>query len=163
MTKLHIGCHYSRKEGYIAVDCDPEVKPDILADAESLPMFEDGSIDEAYCSHMLEHLRRDKIERTLIEWHRILKPGGILKIAVPDTIVLMGLYIGGIHLEFCHDHLFCNAHVGQYPWRWWYKMLEKTGFKNISRVDQFFREFLDSSHANIEGIPYSLNIQCEKE
>lgn len=42
----------------------------------------DGAMDFAYSSHCLEHLR--DVEYALINWVRILKPGGILYVVVPD-------------------------------------------------------------------------------
>ncbi|MFN3944542.1 MAG: class I SAM-dependent methyltransferase [Allosphingosinicella sp.] len=42
------------------------------------------SIDVLYTSHMLEHLDQAEARRFLAEALRVLRPGGILRIAVPD-------------------------------------------------------------------------------
>ncbi|GAB6043673.1 class I SAM-dependent methyltransferase [Endothiovibrio diazotrophicus] len=44
----------------------------------------DGSADAVYHSHLVEHLERWEARRLLVEVHRVLKPGGIQRIAVPD-------------------------------------------------------------------------------
>jgi predicted SAM-dependent methyltransferase len=44
----------------------------------------DGSVDVVYTSHMVEHLDRDEAMQFLREARRVLRRGGILRIAVPD-------------------------------------------------------------------------------
>lgn len=46
--------------------------------------FPDGSVDAVYHSHVLEHLDRDVVPGFLAEVHRVLRPGGIHRIVVPD-------------------------------------------------------------------------------
>lgn len=55
----------------------------VYGTALNLP-FETGSVDAVYSSHMLEHLDRDTGQRFLSEAKRVLRPGGVLRIAVPD-------------------------------------------------------------------------------
>ncbi len=43
-----------------------------------------GTVDAIYASHMLEHLDRAEARSFLAECRRVLKPGGILRLAVPD-------------------------------------------------------------------------------
>jgi SAM-dependent methyltransferase len=59
----------------------------------------DASYDFVYSSHCLEHM--SDVHETLINWVRILRPGGILYLAVPDFI----LYEKGIWpSQFNPDH-----------------------------------------------------------
>lgn len=46
--------------------------------------FPPGSVDAIYASHVLEHLYRDEAKRLVAECHRVLKPGGMLRLAVPS-------------------------------------------------------------------------------
>lgn len=57
-----------------------KTRPDVYADAESLP-FQDASVDHSLLLDVLEHVSRP--ERCLAEIGRVLKPGGSLTIQVP--------------------------------------------------------------------------------
>jgi predicted SAM-dependent methyltransferase len=46
--------------------------------------IQDESVDVLYSSHMLEHLDQNEAEKFLREAFRVLRPGGIIRIAVPD-------------------------------------------------------------------------------
>jgi SAM-dependent methyltransferase len=46
--------------------------------------FPDGYFECVYASHVLEHLHPDVAEHCLSEVHRVLEPGGIVRLAVPD-------------------------------------------------------------------------------
>lgn len=80
--RLNIGCGEDKKAGYINIDWQASVQPDVLHDLNLLPYpFENTSFDYIEMSHILEHLNRPfEIMR---EVHRILKPGGLLVIRVP--------------------------------------------------------------------------------
>lgn len=54
--------------------------------------FPDASFDAVYCSHMLEHLHPDVAEHCRREVHRVLAPGGVLRIAVPDLDAMVADY-----------------------------------------------------------------------
>ncbi len=54
------------------------------ADAARRLPLEDRSVDVLYSSHMLEHLDREEAAGFLREAMRVLRPGGVLRIAVPD-------------------------------------------------------------------------------
>jgi ubiquinone/menaquinone biosynthesis C-methylase UbiE len=92
--KLNLGSDTIRLDGFLNVDICPDCKPDIVADVSSMPMIEDGSVEEIYASHILEHLPWNT--DALYEWHRILAPGGLITVAIPDFIQGYGLYRAGV-------------------------------------------------------------------
>lgn len=61
--------------------------------------FENDSMDVVYHSHFLEHLDREVARQFLVEVKRILKPGGIHRIVVPDFELLCRYYID--HVDLC--------------------------------------------------------------
>ncbi len=46
--------------------------------------FKTGMFEEVHCVHVLEHLTRDKYPLMLREMHRVLEPGGVMHVEVPD-------------------------------------------------------------------------------
>jgi SAM-dependent methyltransferase len=54
--------------------------------------FEDASFEAVYASHLLEHLHTDVAEHCLRETYRVLAPGGVLRLAVPDLDRMVGDY-----------------------------------------------------------------------
>jgi ubiquinone/menaquinone biosynthesis C-methylase UbiE len=54
--------------------------------------FPENVFDVIYHSHFLTHLERDHASRVMKESHRILKPGGILRIVIPDLEQIVNLY-----------------------------------------------------------------------
>jgi len=46
---------------------------------------DNGTVDNIYCSHVIEHLPNDVVLRFLSEAHRVLRDGGTLRIACPDA------------------------------------------------------------------------------
>lgn len=46
--------------------------------------FADGTVDAVYSSHFLEHVHFGDAQQILREVHRVLKPGGVVRLALPD-------------------------------------------------------------------------------
>jgi len=57
--------------------------------------FGDKSIDHINCSHLIEHLAVSEGIDFLKECYRSLKPGGVVRICVPDTRKLVDAYVQG--------------------------------------------------------------------
>jgi len=92
---LHVGCgphnpnklHSAfRKEGWreLRVDINPNVKPDIVASMLAMPMIAAASVDGVWSSHNLEHLYAHEVPVALAEFARVLKPGGVVLLTMPD-------------------------------------------------------------------------------
>jgi predicted SAM-dependent methyltransferase len=54
--------------------------------------FGDATIECAYNSHVMEHLFPDVAEHCMREVSRVLQPGGIFRIAVPDLDAMIASY-----------------------------------------------------------------------
>jgi SAM-dependent methyltransferase len=54
-----------------------------------------GSVDAIYSSHMLEHLEPNDALFVLRECYRVLRPGGTLRIVVPDLKFIVRAYLEG--------------------------------------------------------------------
>ncbi len=77
-TKLNIGAGETKIDGFTPWDIKDG------HDARKLD-FADGTVDEIRASHVLEHFTFREARDVLAEWSRVLKPGGRIRIAVPDV------------------------------------------------------------------------------
>jgi len=84
--KLEIGPGPDRLDGFETLNICPAWNVDYVWDASRPLPFKECSFDLVYASHILEHVPWFKVEETLREWVRILKPKGQLEIWVPDGL-----------------------------------------------------------------------------
>lgn len=104
MLKLNLVCGPDKKEGYIGVDKIKAPTVDIVHDLNSYPYpFEDNSVDEVYCSHVLEHL--DDFIKTMEELWRICKPGALIIVKGPYYKHKLA-YGDPTHKHFFTEHTF---------------------------------------------------------
>lgn len=96
MKILNLGCGHRFHPSHVNVDFVPasdEVSQGDLARGIDSP---DASFDVVYHSHVLEHFDRDMGLRFLRECARVLKPGGIIRIALPDLERLASDYLASV-------------------------------------------------------------------
>jgi SAM-dependent methyltransferase len=67
----------------------------IVRDLRKRLPFAAESFDAIYASHVVEHLYRADALQLLIECRRILRPGGVLRVVVPDLRAIVDEYLGG--------------------------------------------------------------------
>jgi predicted SAM-dependent methyltransferase len=84
MTKLHLGCGSKHIKNYINIDIRYLPGVDEVDNVRFLRKYKNDSVDEIYASHVLEHFSRWEYKNVLKRWFDILKPGGTLRLAVPD-------------------------------------------------------------------------------
>lgn len=89
---LNIGSSSLQFPGFINLDRAPLPGVTVCDARLGLP-FGDGSVDGVVCSHMLEHLHPFKEAPAFLrEVKRVLKPGGVFRVAVPDLAKLARAY-----------------------------------------------------------------------
>lgn len=113
MLKLNLGCSDDYKVGYVNVDRVPPA--DQIADLRMRWPWEDSSVDEIYAHDVFEHLYpvhvlAQKAELAAKVWAmneawRVLKPGGLLDLAVPcvalaDGRINPGAFADPTHVSF---------------------------------------------------------------
>jgi len=91
-VKLHIGSGRNYKEGWVNIDSDPKVKADVFYDLTKGIPFPDNSVDYIFNEHFIEHLSYDEGFEFMKEAYRVLKPGGIIRIACPDLDAMIESY-----------------------------------------------------------------------
>jgi len=96
--RIHVGCGARVMDGYFNIDAQHHRNapraPDLLYafefDAEGnlvtpIPL-EDGVADEILGVHVFEHFHRWTCDAVAKEWGRLLKPGGVLILELPNLI-----------------------------------------------------------------------------
>ncbi len=163
--KLHIG-GIQAKEGWKILNTLPGPHVDILGSCTDLSIFADESVDEIYASHVLEHLDFRNLGLTLREIGRVTKPGGLLKVSVPDLTVLCRLYNeypDGSDQQLSVMNMIYGGHVDEYDvhhfgfnFSMLGSILGQVGFTRLTRVTHL-GEFDDTSNYSFNGVPISLN------
>ena len=89
MLKLNLG------SGPKELDLKGYENIDLKNGRKAFPLdYESESVDEIRASHLLEHFSRQEVPLVLRDWVDKLRPGGILKIAVPDFDKIAADYVG---------------------------------------------------------------------
>lgn len=81
-VRVIIGAGPQRIEGWLATDID---RLDIVKESSWGRLFEPNGIDRILAEHVLEHLSLRELRDALVCVHRYLRPGGLLRLAVPDA------------------------------------------------------------------------------
>jgi predicted SAM-dependent methyltransferase len=98
-TRLNLGCgpgDDARLPGFLNVDFFRWRRSvDLALDLRYPLPLESGAWKAIYCHHTLEHISYPAAGRLLAECHRLLAPGGILRLVVPDAGKYLRLYAAG--------------------------------------------------------------------
>ena len=177
--KLHLGCGPRYIPGFVHVDLLPAPHVDIVGPVEKLALA-DGQVSLIYASHVLEHFGRREYKAVLAEWFRVLAPGGVLRLAVPDFAAcaaiyyesglvdglsgLVGLIVGGqrdgndFH-KMIFDEAFLTAELLATGFsavrRWEWRSTEHAG------VDDFSQAYIPHLQKD-DGRLMSLNLEAVK-
>ena len=176
--KLHLGCGW-RNFGSDWIHIDGGDYPHLqFNDITKLP-FNDGVVDVIYASHVIEYFDRIEIKTVLCEWHRVLRTGGTLRLAVPDFLKLMWVYQDTNDINKILGPLFGQMPMGDatiyhktvYDFNSLKELLESLGFYNIihynwKKTDH--AQYDDHSQAYYphmdkeNGLLISLNVEATK-
>lgn len=173
ILKLHLGCFNNIKLGYVNIDLDNRNSLNLDL-REKLP-FANESVSEIYSEHLWEHLPEEYAYQLFYECYRVMIPGGLLTIGVPDALILLKSYINRIPIndfklvDFDKDlppnptrlqivnllfHGFGHKYL--YDFETMEKLLKLFGFINI-----YQREF-DKEKDSIHRREWSLYVNASK-
>ena len=115
--KLNLGCDNFKLGGFINIDINPKVHPDICMNLLDLDKkFEANSVDFIFAGHVLEHLPYEQSLDVLKKCYRILKSNRIILIIVPDYTKCSDLDIGTAERvilgQGSHEILFDSKRLG---------------------------------------------------
>ena len=90
---LNLGCGSRFHPGWENVDMFPHDPCVRVHDLRKRTPYADATFDVVYHSHVLEHFPKNAAHVFLRECHRVLKPGGVIRVAVPDLERIARLYL----------------------------------------------------------------------
>lgn len=163
----------------------PEIQLVDIRQAFPLP---DSSVDYVYCSQVIEHFERYEALNVLKETMRVLKPGGIIRVSVPDISKMLINYeeervknpetaareINVLWWGFEKDippsnifarisRLFIRDHQWHYDVASMKKLLSEAGFRNIKTLSFRKGETPDLNRVEIEiHKKHSLYLEAKK-
>lgn len=92
-SALNLGCGSRFHPAWTNLDLNP-ADPLVQRWDVTQPLpFADEAFDAVYHSHLLEHLPRDRALPFLQECRRVLKPGGVMRLAIPNLEAIARLYL----------------------------------------------------------------------
>ena len=89
---IHLGCGSRIFAGWVNVDACPGKGVDLVWDLRVRLPIQDNAAKVIYSEHVLEHLYKHDAIKLLNECIRILEPGGMLRMGVPDAAVYIQAY-----------------------------------------------------------------------
>jgi len=175
--KLHLGCGKRYIEGFFHIDAMPAPHVDHVCAIDNLGFIQSDSVELIYCCHVLEHFKRGEVRRVLTEWFRVLRPGGLLRLSVPDFAQICEIYRQHRDLQLVLGALYggqsylYNVHYNAFDFDSMREVTEEAGFTGLVRYD-----WRDTEHAGVDdysqayiphmdkenGIQLSLNVECRK-
>ena len=151
-VRLNLGAGDTEIDGYTRIDRK--------LGREVYPLdFPDESVSVVRASHVLEHFSHREIGAVVEDWVRVLKPGGMLRIAVPDFELIARTYLEGVPAPV--EGYVMGGHVDEndrhgaiFDFAELTDVLKRAGLIGISR----WRSEINDCAA----LPISLNLQAVK-
>lgn len=174
---FHIGCGEINSPEFINIDARKDKHIHIVTkNIFRLWMIPSNTADLIYMCHILEHVPRSQLSVVLKEMLRILKPGGKLRISVPDFDYIISIYNDTNHnIEYISPPLMGgqdypeNFHFEVFNKSYLEKKLIATGFNNVTRwhpLEVEYHNFEDwaSKTLSFDKKDYliSLNLEASK-
>lgn len=136
--RLNLGCGHMALPDYVNVDRRALPSVDVIAEVDDLPI-EQGSVQELFSSHLLEHFPQEAMRRRLLPyWRDMLRPGGTFRAITPDgAAMLAGAGAGTYGYDDFREVLFGSQdYVGDYHYNLFTPdslrgLLEEAGFTDI--------------------------------
>ncbi len=170
--KVEVGCGARPRKGYESCDVRDIPGVDHVCTADSLP-FPDGSIDEVYSRHLIEHFTLKEFLKVLAEWNRVLKVGGTVYIICPNILWHLDQILNGRHESFFNKDRGSNDRYwgfgSLFGWQQDEYDVHKFGYyfellRDIL-IEMGFGEVKDLTNTpkSIEKAPHHLEVRAKKK
>jgi predicted SAM-dependent methyltransferase len=181
---INVGAGGRGHPGWLNMDAVPGENDTLALDLRRGLPLADCSVQRAFAEHVIEHLHfRDEAPFVLGELLRVLEPGGVARIIVPDLELYTQAYVSrdperfrelGWDLERMPDDIFTPMHIlnhvfqqdGEHLFGYDFEtlawLLRRVGFADVQRMR--YGESLDPQLAidRLEHAKYSLYVDARK-
>ncbi len=180
LLKLHLGCGKRHIPGFVHVDQVKFDHVDHVQDIKDLSNFASGSASLLYACQVIEYFDREEVGDVLAEWSRVLAPGGVLRLSVPNFEVICRLYTAGFPLQWFLGTIFGRIPDGQGGFVYHRTTYDEASLGDVLRsaglVDPEKWDWRETEHSHIDdfsqayfphmekekGILFNLNMQARK-
>lgn len=107
---LNLGCGNRYHPDWINIDIAPQGTEVIQHDLSRGIPLPDESCDVVYHAAVLEHMRRSDASVFLAACYRVLKPGGIVRVGVPDLEKTCQLYLSRLAAALNGDEVAAHGY-----------------------------------------------------
>lgn len=165
--KLNVGCGTDYKEGWINIDNNSDEnieRLDLNFDLRNPLPFKDKSVDYIFNEHFIEHLTIEESQQAIKDFMRVLKPGGVMRIAMPNLEESIEIYADknwkkrGFIKEHGLQFVETPAELLNMSFRWWghkwlydwtelRRRLKQAGYRNVKRC-----QHSKSSHEHLRNL-----------
>lgn len=161
--KLHLGCGNIHIKNWCNVDVLKTGATDLIMDIKTLPGIPSNSISIIYSCHVLEHFETAEIPDILYRWYEVIKPGGQIRISVPDLDAITRIYQNNLEhfstpgnqpwiaLIYGGQKDQYDFHKTGFNFNWLSHLLKEVGFRSIEKYEplpHFIENVVDNSGAN---------------
>lgn len=155
IKKLQIGCGSNFLEGWLNTDLNFNEHVAFL-DAGKIFPLESNSFNFVYSEHLFEHLTLESQLNLLTEGLRILKKGGVMRIATPSLAFLFNLYN---YPEDLQNKIYVDWAVKNIPnLKMVNSVVNKEDYPNYV-INNFFKDWGHQMIHNFESLK-KLALQC---
>ena len=146
---LNLGCgsrtYAEYPKGYTCYNYDERDtldNVDIVGDVRDLSRYSDEEFEFILASDLLEHFPISQTEDILAEWRRVLVPGGILELRVPNFEAIIRHYQQHKNCQHSSWQIYGaqdypgNFHFVMFNEKWLKEICVNAGFKFLSCVEE---------------------------
>jgi predicted SAM-dependent methyltransferase len=179
---LHLGCGPKYLPGFVNIDANLFNKIDLWLDVRNGLPFPSNSVDSIYSTHMFEHFYPDEVDLLLQDCQRVLKPGGGIRLIVPNLESAIQAYTGRQSAWFddsfprhfdslggrFSNFIFCDGqHRTAFDFTHLDEVLRRAGFREVERSAEG-KSRLYAGHvppyepSDSRDLPHSLYVEAFK-
>jgi len=160
VRRLHWGCGPITPFGWVNSDIQALPGVDVVADIRAgLPLATDW-FDYIVSIHVLPELSYPELDPALKELRRVLKPGGVLRLSLPDLDLAINAYrtkdfdyfligddeVRSLAGKMIVQLLWYGRSRSMFTWEFTNELLERTGYRDVVRAAH------EKSASGLEGI-----------